>query len=307
MILCFLVCTGLGLFCMLSVLNHTIQSFPFRIDLSHIFSMRVDPGSIPGLGRSPGQRNGNPLQYSCLRNPIDGGDWQATAHGVAKSKTWLSDFIHFISYFSIKTNWNKNQINVTLYNRIDENVSYIFFENMKVIYEIFRNKKGPSSQGYGFSSSHIWMWELNYKESWAQNNWYFWTVVLGKTLESPLDCKETTQSILKEISPGCSWKDWCWSWNSSTFATWCEELTHWKRPWCWERLKVGGKGDDRGWDGWMTSQTQWTWVWVTSRSWWWKGGPDMLQSMGSQGVRHDWVTELNWTLQERVGSEWEHC
>ena len=91
------------------------------------------------------------------------------------------------------------------------------------------------------------------------------------------------------------WKDWCWSWNSNTLATWWEELTHWKRPWCWGRLKVGGEGEDRDWDSWMTSPTQWTWVWVNSRSWWWTGRPGMLQSMGSQRVRHNWVTELNWT------------
>ena len=65
------------------------------------------------------------------------------------------------------------------------------------------------------------------------------------------------------------WKDWCWSWNSNTLATWCEELTHLKRPWCWERLRTGGEGDNRGWDGWMASPTQWTQVWVNSRSWWW--------------------------------------
>ena len=63
-------------------------------------------------------------------------------------------------------------------------------------------------------------------------------------------------SILKEISPKCSWKDWCWSWNSNTLVTWCEELAHLKRPWCWERLKAGGEGDDRGWDSWMASPTQ---------------------------------------------------
>ena len=91
------------------------------------------------------------------------------------------------------------------------------------------------------------------------------------------------------------WKDWCWSWNSNTLATWCEELTHLKRPWCWERLKVGGEGDDRGWDGWMASPTQWTWVWVNSRSWRWTGRPGVLQSMGSQRVEYDWATELNWT------------
>ena len=73
-----------------------------------------------------------------------------------------------------------------------------------------------------------------------------------------------------------------------------EELTQWKRPWYWERLKAGGEGDNRGWDGWMVSPTQWTWVWVNSRSWRWTGRPGLLQSLGSQRVGHDWVTELNW-------------
>ena len=90
-------------------------------------------------------------------------------------------------------------------------------------------------------------------------------------------------------------KHWCWSWNSNTLVTWLEELTHKKRPWCWERLRAGGEVDGRGWDGWMASPTQWTWVWVNSGSWWWTGMPGVLQSMGSQRVRHDWVTELNWT------------
>ena len=91
------------------------------------------------------------------------------------------------------------------------------------------------------------------------------------------------------------WKDWCWSWNSNPLATWFEELTHWKRPWCWERLKAGGEGDDRRWAGWMALLTQWTWVWVSSRSWWWTGKPGVLQSMGSQRVGHNSATELNWT------------
>ena len=91
-------------------------------------------------------------------------------------------------------------------------------------------------------------------------------------------------------------KDWCWSWNPNILATWCEELTHLKRPWCWERLKAGGEGDNRGWDGWMASPTQWTWVWVNSRSWYRTGRPGVLQSMGSQRVGHDWATELIWFL-----------
>ena len=87
----------------------------------------------------------------------------------------------------------------------------------------------------------------------------------------------------------------CWSWNSNTLATWCEELTHSKRPWCWERLKVGGDGDNRRWDGWMASPTQWTCVWVNSGSWWWTGRPGVLQYTGSQRVEHDRATTQNLT------------
>ena len=97
------------------------------------------------------------------------------------------------------------------------------------------------------------------------------------------------------------WKDWCWSWNSSTLATWCKELTHLKRPWCWERLRAGEE-DDRGCDGWMASPTWWTWVWVNSGSWWWTGRPGVLWFMGSQRVGHNWATELNWKGGHRVGN-----
>ena len=93
---------------------------------------------------------------------------------------------------------------------------------------------------------------------------------------------------------GVHWKDWCWSWNSNTLATWCGELTF-KRPRCWERLRAGGEGDDRGWDGWMASPTQWTWVWVDSGNWWWTRRTGVLQFMGSQRVGHNWAPELNWT------------
>ena len=85
-----------------------------------------------------------------------------------------------------------------------------------------------------------------------------------------------------------------WSWNSNILATWCKELTHWKRPLCWKRLKAGGEEDDRGSDCCMASPTQWTWAWVNSGSWWWTGKPGVLQSMGSRRVGHDWETELNW-------------
>ena len=99
--------------------------------------------------------------------------------------------------------------------------------------------------------------------------------------------------FLKESVLNVHWKDWCWSWNSNTLATWCEALTHLKRPWCWERLKAGGEGDDRGWDGWRISLTQWTWVWGNSGCWWWTGKPGVLWFMGSQRVGHNWATELN--------------
>ena len=110
-----------------------------------------------------------------------------------------------------------------------------------------------------------------------------------RLLRIPWTARRSSQSILKEISPGCSLEG-----NSSTLATWCGELTHWKRLWCWEGLGAGGEGDDRGWEGWMASLTRCTWVWMNSRRWWWTGRPGVLQFMGSQRVRH-WVTELNWT------------
>ena len=99
---------------------------------------------------------------------------------------------------------------------------------------------------------------------------------------------------------------WCWSWNCNTLATWCKELTHLKRPWCWERLRAGGEGDDRGWDGWMASSTRWTWVWVDSGSWWWTGRPGVLRFIGLQKARHDWATELNWTHEHTLcGQNWK--
>ena len=116
------------------------------------------------------------------------------------------------------------------------------------------------------------------------------------SLRVPWTARRSNQSILKESVLNIYWKDWCWSWNSNILATWYEELTHFKRPWCWERLKAGKEGDNRGWDGWMASLTQWTWVWVSSRSWWWTGKPGMLQSMGSQRVGYCWVIELNWFM-----------
>ena len=88
-------------------------------------------------------------------------------------------------------------------------------------------------------------------------------------------------------------KNWCWSWSFSNLATWCEELTHWKRPWWWEILKAGGEGDDRGQDGWVTSPTRWTWVWASSGSWWQTGKYDMSHAV--HGVTKSLTRLSNWT------------
>ena len=156
-------------------------------------------------------------------------------------------------------------------------------------------KKDPSSQSYGFSSSHVWMWALDYKESWAPKNWCFWTVVLEKTLESPLDCKE-----IQPVHPKGN-RSWIFIGRTDAKAEtpilWPPDAKSWlilKRPRGWERLKAGGEGNHRGWDGWMASPTQWTWVWVNSGIWWWTGRPCVLQSQQSQSQTRlsDW-TDLN--------------
>ena len=128
-----------------------------------------------------------------------------------------------------------------------------------------------------------------------QKNWCFWTVVSEKTLENPLDCKE-----FQPVHPK---GDQSWVFivktddEAETPVLWPPDAKSWLigKPWCWERLRVGEKGDDRGWDGWMASLAHWTWVWVNSGSWWWTGRPGVLWFMGSQRVRHYWVTDLNWT------------
>ena len=139
------------------------------------------------------------------------------------------------------------------------------------------------------------MGELDYKESWALKNWCFWTVVLEKTLESPLDFK-----VIQPVHPKGD-QPWVFTGmtdvEAETPILWPPDAKSWliwKDP-DWERLRAGGEGDNRGWDGWMASLTQWTWVWVNSGSWWWTVRPGVLQSMGLQRVGHDWATELNWT------------
>ena len=136
-------------------------------------------------------------------------------------------------------------------------------------------------------------WTIRKAERWRTDAFELW--FWRRLLRVPWTTRRYNQSILKEISPGCSVEGLMLKLKLQYFGYWCEELTHWERPWCWERLKVGEEGDDRGWDGWMASLTQWTWVWASSGSWWWTGKPGVLQSMVLQRGGHDWATELNWT------------
>ena len=147
-------------------------------------------------------------------------------------------------------------------------------------------------------------WTIKKAEHWRINSFKLWC--WRRLLRVSWTARRSNQSILRKSALNIHWKDRCWSWNSNTSATWCEELTHLKRLWCWERLNVGEERDDRGWDGWMASPTQWTWVWVNSGSWWWTRRPGVLQSMGSQRVRHNWATELNWGFHICIGTTEEY-
>ena len=141
---------------------------------------------------------------------------------------------------------------------------------------------------FSLSSGHVWMWKLDYKESWVPKNWCFWTVVLEKTLENPLDCKEI-QSVHPKGNQSCIFIGRTDA-EAETPILWPPDA----KSWLTGKDPDAGEGDDRGWDGWMSSPTWWTWVWVNSRSWWWTGRPGVLQSTGSQRVRQDWANELNW-------------
>ena len=152
--------------------------------------------------------------------------------------------------------------------------------------------KGLSSQGYGFYSSHVWMWELDYKESWVPKNWSFWTVVLEKTLESSLD--------YKEVQPVHAKRDQSWVFigrtdvEAKTPILWPLDRKGWliwKDPDADKDCRQAGEGENRGWDGWMASLTRWTWAWASSGRWWRTGKPGVLQSMGLKRVGHDWAPE----------------
>ena len=169
-------------------------------------------------------------------------------------------------------------------------------QHIKKQRHVFTNE-GPSSQGYDFSSCHVWIWEWDCKESWALKNWCFWTVVLEKSLKSPLDCKE--------IQPVHPKGDQSWVFIDHSTDVEAETPILWPPD-----MKSGVIGKDTGagkdWeqeekgmteDGWMASLTQWTWIWVNSWSWWWTRRPDLLQSVQSQSWTRlsDW-SELNWTV-----------
>ena len=148
------------------------------------------------------------------------------------------------------------------------------------------------SQSYGFSSSHKWMWELDHKEGQVLKNGCFWIVVL-ETFESPLDCKK-----IKPVN--CKWSQhWIFIERADAEAPifWWPNARNWFirkhliLGKVWERLKAGRECVYRGWDGWMASLTQWTWVWATSKRWWRTGKHDVLHSMDLQIVKHDWVSE----------------
>ena len=149
---------------------------------------------------------------------------------------------------------------------------------------------------YGFSSSHVRMWELDYKESWAPKNWCFRNVVLEKTLESPLDCKEIQPGlILKEISPGCSLEGLVLKLKLWYFDHLMRRADSFEKTLLLGKIEGGRRRYKRGWNGWMASPSQWTWIWVNSSSWWWTRRPGVLWFMGSQWVGHDRATELNRT------------
>ena len=146
------------------------------------------------------------------------------------------------------------------------------------------------------------MWELDHKEGWASKNWCFWTVVLKKTLENPLDCKE-----IRPVNPKGN-KSWIYTGRTDAKALmlWPPNAKRWligKKPWCWERLRAG---EERNWggDGWMASSTQWTWVWANSGRQWRIGKPGVLRSMGLRRVQHYWATEQQQRLKTKGEGGW---
>ena len=146
----------------------------------------------------------------------------------------------------------------------------------------------------GFSGSHIWMWELDYKGSWVPKNWCFWTVVLEKTLESPLDSMEI-QPVHPKGNPKYSLEGLMLKLKLQYFGYLMQRTDSLEKTLMLGKIEGGRRRGQQRMKWWMASPKWWTWVWVGSRSWWWTGKPGMLQSMGSQRVGHDWTIELNWS------------
>ena len=150
-----------------------------------------------------------------------------------------------------------------------------------------------------FSSSHVWMWEMDYKAECQRidaSELWCWR----RLFRVPWTARRSNQSILKDISPECSLEGLVLKLKLQYFAHLMQRADSFESPWCQGRLKAGGEGDDRGWGGWMASLIQWAWVWVNSGSWWWTGRPGVLRFMGSQRVGQDWATELNYLTESRV-------
>ena len=147
------------------------------------------------------------------------------------------------------------------------------------------------------------MWELDCEEGWAPKNWCFWTVVLQRLLRVPWTARRSNQSILKEINPGISLEGMMLKLKLQNFVHLMRRVDSLEKTLMLEGLGAGGEGDDRGWDGWMTSLTRWTWVWVNSGSWWWTGRPGVLRFMGSQSRTwlSDW-SDLIWMIKNISGS-----
>ena len=135
--------------------------------------------------------------------------------------------------------------------------------------------KGPSSQSCVFSSGHVWMWELDYEESWALTNWCFWTLVLENTLETPLDCKEI-QSILKDISPGCSLEGLMLKLKLQYFGHLMRRADSFEKTLMLGQIEGRRRRGQQRMRCWMATPTVWTWIWVSSRRWWWTGRPGVL-------------------------------
>ena len=156
-------------------------------------------------------------------------------------------------------------------------------------------KKGLTGQSYGFSSSHVWMWELDYKEieHWRIDAFELWC--WKRFLRVHWAARRSNLSIIKVISPEFSLEGLMLKLKLQYFGHLMQRTDSYEKTLMLGKIEGGRRGDDRGWVGWMASLTWWTWIWVNSGSWWWTGRPGVLWFMGLQRVKHDWATELNWT------------